>query len=62
MNRNNTFSPCKGCEERYAGCHSECEKYIEIKKKWRREKDILERAKHKDRILYRKRNSKWKEV
>ena len=21
-------APCKGCEERRAGCHSVCEKYI----------------------------------
>lgn len=23
--------PCKGCEERYPGCHSKCEKYKEWK-------------------------------
>lgn len=25
-------APCKGCEERHPGCHSECEGYIEWKK------------------------------
>lgn len=25
-------APCKGCEERRAGCHSVCEKYITYKK------------------------------
>lgn len=24
-----TAAPCKGCEKRYAGCHSECERYAE---------------------------------
>jgi hypothetical protein len=29
---------CKGCQERYVGCHSECEKYKEYKRQlalWR---------------------------
>ena len=62
MNRDNTFSPCKDCEERHVGCHSECEKYIEFKRKLRREKDILEREKHKYRISHHKSKQKWKEV
>ena len=24
-----TGSPCKGCEDRHAGCHAECETYLE---------------------------------
>ena len=24
-------SPCKDCKDRYLGCHSKCEKYIEYK-------------------------------
>jgi hypothetical protein len=24
-------APCKGCEERYVGCHSKCRKYIDYK-------------------------------
>ena len=27
------ISPCKGCEERYPGCHDHCEKYA----KWKAE-------------------------
>lgn len=23
------IAPCKGCQDRYLGCHSECEKYKE---------------------------------
>lgn len=26
-------SPCKECKERFLGCHSKCEKYIEYKEK-----------------------------
>lgn len=25
--------PCKGCKDRHVGCHSECNKYIEAKRK-----------------------------
>jgi len=25
-------NPCRGCEERYVGCHGSCEKYIQAKK------------------------------
>lgn len=25
-------APCKHCENRYIGCHSKCEKYIQYKK------------------------------
>lgn len=24
-------APCKGCEDRYVGCHSKCRKYIDYK-------------------------------
>lgn len=27
------LSPCKGCEERHDLCHSECEKYLEFRRK-----------------------------
>lgn len=30
-----TGCPCKGCQDRYVGCHSECDKY----KEWRAEYD-----------------------
>lgn len=26
-------SPCKSCEDRYFGCHSKCDKYLEFRKK-----------------------------
>lgn len=27
-----TTSPCKGCEDRYVGCHGKCEAYIAFKR------------------------------
>ena len=27
-----TPSPCKGCQRRFVGCHSECESYLEWQK------------------------------
>ena len=24
-------APCKGCDERYAGCHSKCQKYLDFR-------------------------------
>lgn len=33
------LSPCKGCEDRFVGCHDTCEKYQE----WRHEKDAENR-------------------
>ena len=32
-------TPCKGCTERVAGCHSVCERYKEWKIEWERERD-----------------------
>lgn len=43
---------CRDCEERYVGCHSTCEKYIEAKKK---HDDFVENAKQnkaKSDLLY----------
>lgn len=31
-------NPCRDCEERYAGCHATCEKYIT----WKKEYDALQ--------------------
>lgn len=36
-------NPCRGCEERYVGCHSSCEKYIKAKEE-------IEEAKRKERL------------
>lgn len=43
--------PCKDCEERFAGCHSQCEKY----KEWRSARDeingIVRKAKTEERMI-----------
>lgn len=31
--------PCKDCADRYLGCHSKCEKYIDWNKRWQENKD-----------------------
>ena len=30
----NLKNPCKGCEDRFVGCHQRCEKYISWKAKY----------------------------
>lgn len=40
-----TKPPCYGCEDRYAGCHSECAKY----KAWRVIHEEESREEHKAR-------------
>lgn len=32
--KGNYFNCCKHCTERYVGCHSDCEKYLEDKAKY----------------------------
>lgn len=32
-------APCKGCQERYLGCHANCEKYKEFKAETDAERD-----------------------
>lgn len=34
-------SPCKDCEERVLGCHSNCKKYLKFKKDTQEEKDKI---------------------
>lgn len=43
--------PCKDCDERFVGCHSQCEEY----KKWRSARDeindIVQKAKTEERMI-----------
>lgn len=32
--------PCKDCTERYVGCHSKCEKYVDFRKRLDAENEI----------------------
>lgn len=27
-----TIAPCKGCKDRYVGCHDKCDKYLAFRK------------------------------
>lgn len=49
-------SPCKECEKRYAGCHSNCEKFTEWKRRYK-EQRALEKSKVKKQndFFYKKR-------
>ena len=37
------ISPCTVCEERFVGCHAECDAY----KRWREDQDELKRRRNK---------------
>lgn len=37
-----TKNPCKDCEKRYLGCHSECEQYLDWKKAHQDAKDKMD--------------------
>lgn len=49
---NRTKSACYGCEERYLGCHRECEKYKEFKN------EIEKQKKYKQDYINKK---QWRE-
>lgn len=34
----NTIFPCKGCKDRFVGCHAGCEKYLAAKRKHDKER------------------------
>lgn len=36
-----SFFCCKDCEERYVGCHSTCEKYLQEKEKYGEHRDKI---------------------
>ena len=42
-------APCRGCGERYPGCHDHCERYQEASTKWEEYKMRIRKVKH----LYR---------
>lgn len=59
-------APCRGCDDRTVGCHSQCDKYIQFKKKIDERND----AKYKERLstyygrgdytAYERRYIKWR--
>ena len=45
-----TVSPCKDCPDRYIGCHSTCEKYIEWRKNEKQYNDGIKFKQNIERI------------
>ena len=45
----NVGQHCRNCEERYVGCHSTCEKYLEAKEAFESRKNSIIEAKEVDR-------------
>lgn len=53
------YPPCKGCNERYIGCHSQCEQYKAYKDKVDEQAKAQNKAKHKV-YIGDIRNGEWK--
>ena len=53
-------SPCKDCLERYAECHSNCEKYRDFKLARENEKAIIHKKRQQDRAVYEHQYSAYK--
>ena len=49
----NIKSPCLKCDNRNVGCHCECEKYIEYKKKLKIQSDTMYQSKS-EHVIYTK--------
>lgn len=44
---------CHGCTDRYPACHDHCEKYLEARDKWIKEKKAIYESSESDRIFDR---------
>lgn len=44
-----TKSPCKDCESRKVGCHSQCEKYLNFRDEYEKQKKTI--RENKDAIM-----------
>ena len=51
--RNIKFESCHNCEERYIGCHAECEKYIKAKQEHDEVKLKIEESRMRERQVDR---------
>lgn len=53
-------SPCKGCDERYLGCHSKCSKYKEFRTAKDKEiEENLKRARFNNAFYVHERRKGW---
>lgn len=44
------MSPCYECADRYAGCHSVCERYLEYKQKFSAYHEEVQRAREHEHV------------
>lgn len=47
-----TTSPCKGCEDRYVGCHGKCDAYIAFKSIREKERTTVSKKKSVDEYQF----------
>lgn len=47
-------SPCKNCDKRYLGCHSECGKYTMFAVKRKEENDTIKKKRYENYLLFYK--------
>ena len=52
-------APCKDCPERYLGCHQNCEKYQDYRKKQTEFNEKVRGYKEDDSVWRRKVRTKW---
>lgn len=54
-----TYNLCYYCTDRYVGCHSKCEKYIDYRNKLDEENKKIREIKYKESIAYSTKIRKW---
>jgi len=61
--RDNSFAPCKGCEEREVGCHARCAAYTEWKTEHdRRKKEEYDAKKGRETLSHGALRKIWKNM
>lgn len=46
-----SINSCKDCKDRYVGCHSTCEKYINAKKEYDELQEKIKKSKYRENDL-----------
>lgn len=46
-----SINSCKDCKDRYIGCHSTCEKYINAKKEYDELQEKIKKSKYRENDL-----------
>jgi hypothetical protein len=56
-------NPCRDCQDRHVGCHSDCERHLDWQKQKDKEKQKLSDATQADNLLYRyNKESKYRAI